>query len=125
VEESGVKDEYLSNRFVEIKDQGNAEYKAKSYLMSASKFGEGISLFHKHEAQCRKSADLLTKATQLYTNRCLSWHQLGNQSDAIKDATYVLDHIDSKNPKALYRRAHGYKSIGNLEKAIKDLEILV
>jgi len=44
-EEPSVKHEELSKRFAEIKDQGNAEYKTKSFIMSASKFGEGISLF--------------------------------------------------------------------------------
>lgn len=44
-EEPSVKHEELSKRFTEIKDQGNAEYKTKSFIMSASKFGEGVSLF--------------------------------------------------------------------------------
>lgn len=36
----------------------------------------------------------------------------------------MLKNLDSKNGKALYRRALGYKHIGNLEKAIEDLETL-
>lgn len=93
--------------------------------MSASKFGEGISLFERNEVQCRASKELMTIVAQLYTNRSLSWHQLGNQGDAIKDASYVLAHIDAQNTKALFRRAHGYKTQGEIEKAIKDLEVLV
>ena len=42
-------DEELSKKFVEVKDQGNGEYKAKSFVMAASKFSEGISVFLKHE----------------------------------------------------------------------------
>ena len=49
-ETPSIKDEELSKRFTDIKDQGNSEYKTKSFIMSASKFGEGISLFQKNEA---------------------------------------------------------------------------
>lgn len=107
------------------KDEGNAEYKAKSYLMAGSKFTEGITLYQKHESMCKSNKDLMAKVTQLYTNRALSWHQLGNQDDVVKDATYVLEHIDPKNAKALFRRAHSYKTKSQLAKAAKDLETLV
>lgn len=33
--------------------------------------------------------------------------------------------MDPKNGKALYRRAQGFKHVGNLEKAIEDLELLL
>lgn len=44
-EVSGISNDELSKKFTEIKDQGNVEYKAKSFIMAASKFGEGITLF--------------------------------------------------------------------------------
>ena len=50
---------------------------------------------------------------------------MGDQKGAIKDASFVLAHIDAQNTKALFRRAHGYKTQGEIEKAIKDLEVLV
>ena len=99
----------LDQKFTQIKDEGNTEYKAKSFVMAASKFTEGINTFLKHEQLCRSSKDLMTKVTQLYTNRCLSWHQIDNQADAFNDSNYVLEHIDPKNAKALFRRAHCYK----------------
>jgi hypothetical protein len=34
----------------------------------------------------------------------------------------VLEKIDKNNLKALFRRAHAYKTMGLLEKALKDLE---
>ena len=43
----------------------------------------------------------------------------------IKDSTFVLEQIDDKNAKALFRRAHSYKTKGQLQNAIKDLEKLV
>jgi hypothetical protein len=53
---------------------------------------------------------LKTKATQLFTNRSLAMHQLGNAADAFADAEYVLVNLDTKNAKALFRRAQGYKT---------------
>lgn len=43
----------------------------------------------------------------------------------MKDACYVLDNLDSKNTKALFRRAHGLKLKGDFAGAIKDLENIV
>jgi hypothetical protein len=51
-------------------------------------------------------------------------HQLGNAADAFSDADYVLTNLDSKNAKALFRRAQGYKSQDKITLAIKDLEAL-
>ena len=41
--------------------------------MAIAKFTEGITLYHKHKSG-KTLKDLTTKATQLYTNRALSWH---------------------------------------------------
>ena len=45
----------LDQKFSQIKDEGNAEYKAKSYVMAASKFTEGINLYLKNEILCRSN----------------------------------------------------------------------
>ena len=66
--------EELDKRFAAIKDAGNGEYKAKSYVMAASKFTEGVNLYQKNESLCKSSESLMTKVTQLYTNRTLAWH---------------------------------------------------
>lgn len=115
----------MEKRLTEIKDEGNVDFKAKSFLMAGSKFSEGITLYQKHEKLCKGNKDLMAKVTQLYTNRALAWHSLGNQDDALKDATYVIENIDSENPKALFRRAIAYKTKGQTTKAAKDLETLV
>lgn len=115
----------LTHRFTEIKDAGNAEYKRKMWVMAVAKFGEGISLYQKHKALCEGDSELRTKVAQLYTNRALSWHQLDNQDDVLKDATYVLKFLDSKNAKALFRRAHAYKVKERYYEAAQDLEVLV
>jgi len=115
----------MEKRLTEIKDEGNVDFKAKSFLMAGSKFTEGINLYTKHEKLCKGNKDLMAKVTPLYTNRALAWHSLGNHDDALKDATYVLENIDSENPKALFRRAIAYKTKGQTAKAAKDLETLV
>lgn len=120
-----MSDADMEKRLTEIKDEGNVEFKAKSFLMAGSKFGEGITLYQKHEKLCKDNKDLMAKVTQLYTNRALAWHSLGNHDDAMQDATYVLENIDSENPKALFRRAIAYKTKGQLNNAAKDLETLV
>jgi len=93
--------------------------------MAIAKFGEGIGLYQKNEALCAKDEDLMTKVAQLYTNRALSWHQLDNQVDVIKDCSYVLREIDAKNAKALFRRAHAYAAKERHFEAAQDLELLV
>jgi len=54
--------------------------------------------------------EIKTKITQLYTNRCLSFHNLGQQASALSDANTVLSELDPKNHKALFRRSHALKS---------------
>jgi len=43
----------------------------------------------------------------------------------MKDACYVLDNLDHKNTKALFRRAHGLKLKGDFAGAVKDLENII
>lgn len=53
----------LSKRLGEIKDEGNQAFKTKSYVMAASKFTEGITMFKKNEELCKADADICTKVT--------------------------------------------------------------
>ena len=110
--------------FIKIKEEGNAEFKDKSFLMAASKFTEGINIYKKNEETVKSNQELKTKAVQLFTNRSLAMHNMGNSHDAFADADFVLTNLDPENPKALYRRAQGYKSQSKTALAIKDLEKL-
>lgn len=51
---------------------------------------------------------LKQRVTALYSNRCLSYHQLGKQKEVIADADYVIKNLDAKNIKMLYRRQFAY-----------------
>lgn len=117
--------EELEKKLVAIKTEGNKEFGDKIFVMAASKFTEGITLYEKHKDLADYSKSTLTVVTQLYTNRALAWHQIGNQADAMKDACYVLDNLDGKNTKALFRRAHGLKLKGDFAGAVKDLEKII
>ena len=71
------------------------------------------------------SADLKLKVTQVYTNRCLCFHHLNQQNSVLNDANYVLQKLDPQNAKALFRRAHSYKTMNRWEDAMKDLQELI
>ena len=77
--------------------------------MAATHFTEGIKIYQKNKDNCHSDKDLLTKVTQLYTNRALAMHSIGNQADAFTDSDYVLTTLDPKNTKALFRRSYCYK----------------
>lgn len=47
------------------------------------------------------------------------------QDEAYADAEYVLKNIDGANTKALYRRAHYYRTKNQLAKAETDLELIL
>ena len=95
------------------------------WVMAIAKFGEGIDIYQKNKSLCESDDDLRTKVAQLYTNRALSWHQLDNQDDVIKDCSHVLKFLDENNAKALFRRQHSYQVKGRYFEAVQDLEKLV
>ena len=43
----------------------------------------------------------------------------------ISDTTFVIDRLDATNKKALYRRAHAFKSQGKFEEAARDLQAMM
>jgi len=71
------------------------------------------------------SEDFKRLVAQIYTNRSLAFHSLNQQASAMSDSAYVLDHIDAKNPKALFRRAFALKSQGRFEEAGRYYQLLM
>lgn len=43
----------------------------------------------------------------------------------LADATFVIEHLDATNKKALYRRAHAYQKQGSFEEAARDLQAIM
>ena len=60
----------------------------------------------------------------MYTNRALAHHQLDDYVKAAEDASYVLEHFDGKNLKALMRRASANRNLFNFREAVVDLNKL-
>lgn len=52
------------------------------------------------------------------------YHNIGDQDSAYEDATYVLENIDAKNPKALLRRSFAHRTNLNWVEAVMDLQKL-
>jgi len=69
--------------------------------------------------------EIRTKVTQIFTNRATSLHLLNQQASVISDATYVLEHLDPTNKKALYRRAFAFQTQEQYEEAARDLQTLI
>lgn len=90
--------------------------------MAATHFTEGVKVYQRHRDLCHTDAECMKLATQIYTNRALSWHSIDNQADAFADANYVLSSIDPDNTKALFRRAHCYRLKHQYALALHDLE---
>lgn len=107
-----------------IKDQGNKLYGEKRYMEAISKFTEGVEMYLKDKDTFIKDKDLRLKITQIYTNKALSYHQLGDQLRALEDADHVLKVLDQGNGKALFRRAIANKSFKKYEEAVKDLQVV-
>ena len=107
-----------------IKAKGNGHFKTSSFVEAIAAFSEAISLYKKNEETAHKSPAALTLVTACYTNRALGWHKLDNQKRALEDSSYVIEKLEAKNAKALFRRAHAYKSEGMVDKAIADLKVL-
>lgn len=124
-EDKNLTTEQLEKRLNEIKTAGNEHFKTKSFVEAVAKFSEAISIYQKNEKYCYVSKEVTTLITQCYTNRALGWSKLDNHKRVIEDANYVLNKLDEKNAKALFRRAVAYKATGQVDLAIKDYEIVV
>lgn len=110
----------LCDKLTVLKERGNTHYKRQSYKDAIKVFSEAINTFEAAGAPLTDST-VKTVVTQLMTNRSLSFHLLNQQASALTDATYVLTKLDPTNAKALFRRAHSYKSQEKWELAARDL----
>lgn len=113
----------LDDKITVLKERGNMHYKKRSFKEAVKCFSEGINLFEAAGSPLT-SEDIKTKITQLYTNRSLAFHNLDQQASALSDASFVINKLDPKNQKALFRRAHALKSQGKFEDAVRDLQLL-
>ena len=87
-------------------------------------FSQAIQLFK--NADCPMGhAGIKTKITQIYTNRATSFHMVNEQDRCEADCNYVIKHLDERNLKALFRRAHALRAREEYALAAQDLEKLI
>ena len=98
----------LEEKIAGFKEKGNNQFRKKAYKEAIKQFSEAVKLFEDNGRPITKG-DIKTKITQIYTNRATSLHLLNQQSSVVSDCTFVLEHLDSTNKKALYRRNHAYQ----------------
>lgn len=113
----------LEDKISVLKERGNGHFKKQAYKEAVKQFSEAINMYEAAGAP-QSPAELKLKVTQVFTNRCLCFHHLNQQSSALSDANYVLEKLDTVNAKALFRRAHCYKTMQRWEDAMKDLQEL-
>merc|ERR1712166_379170 len=108
----------LIDLVTEIKNRANAKFKAQDMEGAIGIYSEAINLYQKEK--CPRSEGLDTLIGQVYTNRALMHHNVGDQVNAAKDSTYVLENLDAKNTKALNRRAYAARVAQKWEEAVRD-----
>lgn len=113
----------LEDKVTVLKERGNTHFKKQAYKEAIKQFSEAINMYESAVILV-ENAGLKLKITQCLTNRCLCFHHLNQQASALSDANLVLTKFDTQNAKALFRRAHAYKSQNKWEEAMKDLQEL-
>ncbi|XP_027081237.1 70 kDa peptidyl-prolyl isomerase isoform X1 [Coffea arabica] len=104
------------------KEEGNVWFKAGKYARASKRYEKGVgfveydSSFSDEEKQ---QAKLLKISCNLNNAACKL--KLKDYKEAVKLCTKVLD-IDSRNVKALYRRAQAYIQLVELELAEQDIK---
>ena len=124
VVDDGVDYSDIEKRLLALKERGNSQFKRKAYKEAIKHFSEAIKLFEDTDRPV-KYGQIKTLITQIFTNRSTSFHLLNQQNSAEIDATFVLDHLDTDNKKAMYRRAHAYRCQKKYEEACRDLSNLL
>ena len=91
----------------QLKDQGNALFKAGKYAEAVTKYNDAI------EAN--------PEVTAFYTNRAACHLKMENHGLAIADATVAIE-IDKTFVKAYYRRGSAYMALAKYMDAFKDFK---
>jgi len=99
----------LEEKITIAKERGNLHFKKRAFKDAIKAFSEAYNTYIEAKSP-RQSESLCTKVMQVLTNRSLAFHSLNQQASALADATIVLTQFDPLNAKALFRRAHAYKT---------------
>lgn len=100
----------------ELKEQGNALFKAKKYKEALECYGEAVEV-----ELVREFAGGRAFASQLYCNRSLCQLKLGDHDAALVDAGRAVQ-MDRNNPKAFFRKGKAFYELGRYEDAFDCLD---
>ena len=112
-------------KLAKIKELGNQRYTEKKYKEAIQKFSEGIDLYLADPETFKTDKEVKLKVTQLYTNRSLAHHQLGDHTGAYNDSNHVLTALDPANVKALMRRGSAAKMLSKYDESVRDFQTLL
>lgn len=65
----------LEDKLTVLKERGNTHFKKNAFKEAIKQFSEAINM-HESAGSPLSNPDLKLKITQIYTNRCLAFHNL-------------------------------------------------
>ncbi|CAK9027272.1 Tetratricopeptide repeat protein 1 (TPR repeat protein 1) [Durusdinium trenchii] len=101
----------------ELKEQGNAKFKAKEYLEAIELYSDALDFAPDTELFRASKAVFLN-------NRAACLFQLGHYEDVVDDCTDAIE-LDPRYIKAYMRRAKALEQIDDLDAALEDLNKVV
>eukprot|EP00816_Leptocylindrus_hargravesii_P001839 CAMPEP_0196809880 /NCGR_PEP_ID=MMETSP1362-20130617/9751_1 /TAXON_ID=163516 /ORGANISM="Leptocylindrus danicus, Strain CCMP1856" /LENGTH=542 /DNA_ID=CAMNT_0042184699 /DNA_START=11 /DNA_END=1636 /DNA_ORIENTATION=+ len=110
----------LITKALTLKEEGNAHFKSGELDRAGRSYRRGASTLKTLNENNTGDEQVKVLLLSLQTNLSLVCLKQGKAAMSRDVATKALE-IDEKNIKALFRRAVAYRSLGNLDKANKDL----
>lgn len=102
--------------FLAIKEFGDSKF-------NADNFHEAILAYTSCLLKLQDLGDS-DLALKCYSNRCLCYMHIGNHVSAIDDCSHVLKYRPH-DIKALIRRSQSFEAIGELQKAMNDVQVVL
>lgn len=109
----------------QCKNDGNLKYTDKEYIGSKKKYKEALDLLLQYKEEEKNNTIVISKIKELeqiiYSNLAVVHLKLFEYHAVVECCTKVLEEMDPKHMKCLYRRATAYKELGQIDKARKDI----
>jgi tetratricopeptide (TPR) repeat protein len=112
--------EILLIKATSFKEEGNTHFKAKDYEKASRSYRHGTNTLKPLNRKNTGDDQVKALLISLQTNLSMMCFKLDKHKQSAQVATAVLK-IDSKNVKALYRRAVARRKLGDSEEARNDL----
>ncbi|CAK9062987.1 unnamed protein product [Durusdinium trenchii] len=93
----------MAERIVQLKEEGNGEFKAKNTRRALELYSEAIALFESPGGEVDRGAQHRLRA-EVLGNRCRCFMLLGRYGEALEDAKQATC-VDASYTKGFYRLA--------------------